>query len=119
MALHVHLARLESEGRQSLGEVRHVLPGAAADLESTKSAEAVLRPQPRFIHSLLGQLVGGKMQLWARSQPSLRTLAKSKEVAKKARKSAAYVSLWLFISLLFGAFISSFMATVGGRQRDL
>jgi hypothetical protein len=46
-------------------------------------------------------------------------LAKSKEVAKKARKSAAYVSLWLFISLLFGAFISSFMATVGGRQRDL
>jgi hypothetical protein len=33
MALHVHLAGLESEGRQSPGEVRHVLPGAAADLE--------------------------------------------------------------------------------------
>jgi hypothetical protein len=33
MALHVHLARLESEGGQSLGEVRHVLPRAAADLE--------------------------------------------------------------------------------------
>jgi hypothetical protein len=33
MALHVHLAGLEGQGRQSLGEVRHVLPGAAADLE--------------------------------------------------------------------------------------
>src|SRR5262245_64864576 len=33
MALHVHLAGLESESGQSLGEVRHVLPGAAADLE--------------------------------------------------------------------------------------
>jgi hypothetical protein len=33
MALHVHFARLEREGGQSLGEVRHVLPRAAADLE--------------------------------------------------------------------------------------
>jgi hypothetical protein len=33
MALHVHLAGLESQGGQSLGEVRHVLPRAAADLE--------------------------------------------------------------------------------------
>lgn len=32
---------------------------------------------------------------------------------------AARVSLWIFVSLLLGAFIASFMATVGGRQRDL
>lgn len=28
-------------------------------------------------------------------------------------------SVWLFISLLIGAFVSSFAATYGGRQRDL
>ncbi len=33
MALHVYLAGLEIEGWQRLGKVRHVLPGAAANLE--------------------------------------------------------------------------------------
>jgi hypothetical protein len=42
-----------------------------------------------------------------------------KEAADKARKASAYSSLWLFISLLAGAFIASLMAVYGGRQRDL
>lgn len=41
------------------------------------------------------------------------------EAADKARKVSAYTSLWLFISLLIGAFIASLMAVYGGRQRDL
>ena len=44
---------------------------------------------------------------------------KAKEAADKARKAAAYAALWLFVCLLFGAFVSSLMATFGGRQRDL
>jgi hypothetical protein len=28
-------------------------------------------------------------------------------------------ALWLFISLLIGAFVASFAATVGGQQRDI
>ena len=43
---------------------------------------------------------------------------KAKEVADTARKTGVYVALWAFISLLVGAFSASYMATVGGRQRD-
>ena len=39
--------------------------------------------------------------------------------ADKARKASAYAALWLFISLLIGAFAASLAATYGGRRRDL
>ena len=43
----------------------------------------------------------------------------AKEAAEQARKAASYASLWLFVSLLIGAFAASLMATYGGRRRDL
>jgi hypothetical protein len=43
---------------------------------------------------------------------------KAKAAAEAARKTGVYVALWAFISLLVGAFSASYMATVGGRQRD-
>jgi hypothetical protein len=43
----------------------------------------------------------------------------AREAADAARAAAARTSLWLFISLLIGAFVASWMATFGGRQRDL
>ena len=43
---------------------------------------------------------------------------KAKEAADAARKTGVGVALWAFISLLVGAFSASYMATVGGRQRD-
>jgi hypothetical protein len=43
---------------------------------------------------------------------------KAKEAADAARKTGVYVALWAFISLLVGAFSASYMATVGGSQRD-
>ena len=43
---------------------------------------------------------------------------KAKEVADATRKTGVGVALWAFISLLVGAFSASYMATVGGRQRD-
>lgn len=42
----------------------------------------------------------------------------AREAADKARKATAYGSLWLFVSLLIGAFFASLAATFGGRQRD-
>ncbi|HUQ52490.1 MAG TPA: hypothetical protein VM692_09730 [Gammaproteobacteria bacterium] len=45
--------------------------------------------------------------------------AAAREAADKAREASAYAALWLFISLLAGAFIASWVATYGGRQRDL
>jgi hypothetical protein len=43
----------------------------------------------------------------------------AKDAADKTRKASAYTALWLFISLLIGAFYSSLAATYGGRQREL
>ena len=43
----------------------------------------------------------------------------AREAADKARKASAYAALWLFVSLLIGAFVASLAATFGGRQRDL
>ena len=42
----------------------------------------------------------------------------AKTAVDKARKASAYAALWLFISLLIGAFVASLAATYGGRQRD-
>jgi hypothetical protein len=46
-------------------------------------------------------------------------VAKTKEAADTARKTAAYGSLWLFISLVIGALVAAYSATLGGRARDL
>ncbi|RZF26493.1 hypothetical protein EVC45_27600 [Paraburkholderia sp. UYCP14C] len=43
----------------------------------------------------------------------------AKQAADKARKAAIGASLWLFVSLLMGAFSASLMATYGGRARQL
>ena len=43
----------------------------------------------------------------------------AKDAADKARKASAYAALWVFISLLAGAFVASLAATFGGRQRDV
>ena len=44
--------------------------------------------------------------------------AAARETADKARKTSAYSALWLFVSLLVGAFVASLAATFGGRRRD-
>lgn len=43
----------------------------------------------------------------------------ARDAADKARKASAYAALWVFISLLIGAFVASLAATFGGRQRDV
>ena len=42
----------------------------------------------------------------------------AQEAADKARKASAAAALLLFISLLIGAFLASYAAIIGGRQRD-
>ena len=44
--------------------------------------------------------------------------AAARDAADKARKASAYSALWLFVSLLIGAFCASLAATYGGRRRD-
>jgi len=42
----------------------------------------------------------------------------AKDAADKARKASIYATLWLFVSLLMGAFSASLAATWGGCSRD-
>jgi hypothetical protein len=43
----------------------------------------------------------------------------AREAADTARKASAYSALWLFISLLIGAFVASLAATYGARHRSM
>lgn len=55
----------------------------------------------------------------AKAQAKLRDAeVAAREAADKARKASAYGALWLFVSLLLGAFVASLAATFGGRRRD-
>ncbi|MCX8521313.1 MAG: hypothetical protein ORN28_07220 [Rhodoferax sp.] len=57
--------------------------------------------------------------VYARAQAKLRDAEMAaRETADKARKASAYSAMWLFVSLLIGAFVASWSATFGGRRRD-
>jgi hypothetical protein len=81
----------------------------------------------RYVGQIVSQRTGLTQQVaekrvsdtYARIQAKLHdTEEAAKNAADKARKASAYAALWLFISLLIGAFVASFSATYGGRQRD-
>ncbi len=42
----------------------------------------------------------------------------ARDAADQARKAASYLALWLFVSMLVGAFSASYAATIGGKARD-
>lgn len=44
--------------------------------------------------------------------------AKAMAAAEQARKAGARSALWMTFALLLGAFVASFSATIGGRNRD-
>jgi hypothetical protein len=118
-----------------------VLPGGNPEPTTAGSASEVTRIFMNSIRSetlpvedirYVGQIVSLRTGLtqqdaekrvndtYARLQTKLRDAkTAAKEAADKGRKASAYAALWLFISLLIGAFVASFAATVGGRQRDM
>lgn len=81
----------------------------------------------RYVGQLVAQRTGLSQQdaeqrvadLYVRAQAKLNDAeAAAKEAADQARKASAYAALWVFVSLLGGAFVASLAATFGGRQRD-
>lgn len=81
----------------------------------------------RYVGQVVAQRTGLTQQeaekrvtdTYARMQAKLREAeVAAREAADKARKASSYAALWLFISLLVGAFAASLSATYGGRQRD-
>lgn len=82
----------------------------------------------KYIGQLVAQRTGITQQeaekrvtdTYAKAQAAIQEAeAKARDAADKARKAAAYAALWLFISLLLGAFVASLAATFGGRRRDI
>ncbi|QGZ58685.1 hypothetical protein [Paraburkholderia acidiphila] len=56
---------------------------------------------------------------WSRLQEKAQAEESAARAAvETARKATVHVTLWLFISLLMGAFAASLMATIGGRMRE-
>jgi hypothetical protein len=102
------------DGRR--GEVARIY-GRALTSGSLADADA------RYLGEVIAQRTGvPQADAEARARQAYTDLAAAtqaaKETADKARKAAAYASLWLFIALLAGAFAASVAATFGGRQRD-
>jgi hypothetical protein len=91
------------------------------------SANALPQEDARYLGQLVAQRTGLSQQdaekrvtdTFARLQAKAATAKEqAKDAADKARKAGAYAALWMFISLLIGAFVASFVATIGGRHRD-
>ena len=81
----------------------------------------------RYVAQIVAQRTGLSQQdaekrvadVYAKAQAKLRAAeVAARDAADKARKASAYSALWLFVSLLIGAFVASLAATFGGRRRD-
>jgi len=95
---------------------------------STGNAAVLPPDDARYLGQLVAQRTGLSpadaerrvAETYGRLQMKLgEAQARAREAADNARRSAAWASLWLFVSLLAGAFVASLCATWGGRQRDL
>lgn len=91
-------------------------------------AESMPAEDVRYVASLIAQRTGMTQEAAEKRVNDTYAKAKAKlqdaentarEAADKARKASAAAALWLFVSLLIGAFVASYAATWGGRQRDL
>lgn len=90
-------------------------------------AQAMPPDDVRYVGQVVAQRTGLSQQdaekrvadVHARAQAQLRAAeTAARDAADKARKASAYGALWLFVSLLGGAFVASLSATFGGRRRD-
>lgn len=94
---------------------------------TTLRTGAMAAEDVRYLGQVVAQRTGLTQQeaekrvtdTYTRLQAKLREIeTAAREAADKARKASAYAALWLFISLLIGAFVASLGATYGGRSRD-
>jgi hypothetical protein len=90
-------------------------------------AEPLPPEDMRYVGQLVARRTGLSQQdaekrvadVYARAQAKVRDAeVAARDAADKARKASAYSALWLFVSLLIGAFVASLAATFGGRRRD-
>jgi len=90
-------------------------------------SEALPPEDLRYVGQIVSRRTGLSQQdaqkrvtdIYARAQTKFRDAEiAARDAADKARKASAYSAIWLFVSLLIGAFVASLSATFGGRRRD-
>jgi len=113
-------AKSNTSPEQATGEVTRIFTNAIA---SGKLPEE----DARYAGQLVAQRTGMSQaeaekrvnETFNQTQAKLKEAeTKAREAADAARKASAAAALALFISLLIGAFIASYAAIIGGRQRD-
>lgn len=138
---------VDSLFRRDAGTAAHGAGSAAATqgLEATDRATntetaeisrifmnlSVSQPLPAEDVSHVGRIVARRTGLsqaeaemrvtavYAKAQAKVRdTETAARTAADTARTASAYSALWLFVSLLLGAFVASLSATFGGQRRD-
>jgi hypothetical protein len=119
-------------GISSGGAAEQVITASSSEIArifmNTIRTETLPAEDVRYVGQVVAQRTGLTQQdaekrvsdTYARMQAKLRDAeTAAREAADKARKASAYAALWLFISLLIGAFVASLAATYGGRRRDI
>jgi hypothetical protein len=116
-------ALADAPARASSGDVAEV-----GRIFSNFSRAEPLPPEDiRHVGQLVAQRTGLSQQdaekrvadVYARAQAKVQDAeVAARDAADRARKASAYSALWLFVSLLIGAFVASLAATFGGRRRD-
>ena len=114
---------IDSLFRADAGRTTIVVTTPAQDAEVARimakglSEGALLDEDVRYLGQLVAQRTG--LIQTAAERRVTETFERTKQAADKATRATAHASLWMFISLLAGAFVASWFATYGGRRRDL
>ncbi len=134
------LFRKDTNASEAVSSGSGTQTGSAQQIDSASASEvarifmntlrtgALSAADLRYVGQLVAQRTGLTQQeaekrvsdTYTQAQTKLREAeTAAKDAADQARKASAYAAIWIFISMLIGAFIASFAATYGGRQRDL
>jgi len=90
---------------------------AARILGTAMIDRALAQDDAAYLNQLVAQRTGLESSKAAERVQEVITDMRARSDA--IRKKSAYTALWLFVSLLIGALVASWTATLGGRQRDL
>jgi len=110
-------AATDSDVRSELSRIlaRSLAEGELSEEDRSYAAKLIAQ-RTGIDESAAGQRLG---DIETRVQKTVEDAEQTaQEAADAARKAAAIFSLWAFASLLIGAFVASFAATIGGRARD-
>lgn len=120
-------APAETRPEQALASVTQKQEIARIFLNSLPSGAALSPEDTHYVSQVVAQQTGLSpadaqarvTTTYARLQDKMNAIeTAARAAADEARKATIHATLWLFVSLLMGAFAASYMATVGGRLRE-